>query len=57
LPDEAGLESETEVIRPFLADPDEALDALDRGAIRNGYTAIALLWFARHRARLTGAAK
>ncbi|MEZ5878264.1 MAG: NUDIX hydrolase [Tepidamorphaceae bacterium] len=53
LPEETGIESETEVIRPFLADPDEALAALDAGRIRNGYTAIALLWFARHRKQLT----
>ena len=54
LPEETGVVSETEVIRPFLADPDEALAALDGGQIRNGYTAIALLWFARNRNELTG---
>ena len=54
LPEETGVVSETEVIRPFLADPDEALAALDGGQIRNGYTAIALLWFARKRNELTG---
>ncbi|MFN0265255.1 NUDIX domain-containing protein [Tepidamorphus sp. 3E244] len=53
LPQESGLEAESEVIRPFLADPDEALAALDAGLLHNGYTAIALLWFARHRKELT----
>lgn len=55
LPRETGLESETEVIRPFLASPHEALAAMDAGQLANGYTLIALLWFARHRQRLSGA--
>ena len=49
LPDHAGEAGEAEFTEPFAVAPDIALKALDEGRIRNGFTIIALLWFARHR--------
>ncbi len=46
LPARAG-EDEDEDIEPFTATLDEALDAADRGDIVNGFTLLALNWFAR----------
>ena len=46
LPERAG-EDEDEDIEPFTATLGEALDAADRGGIANGFTLLALNWFAR----------
>ncbi len=49
LPDHAGAASEAEFTEPFAVSPDVALKAVDEGHIRNGFTILGLLWFARHR--------
>ena len=49
LPAHAGAAGETEYTEPFAVSPDIALKALDEGRIRNGFTVIGLLWFARHK--------
>jgi len=49
LPDHAGAANEAEFTEPFTASPDVALRAVDEGRIRNGFTILGLLWFARHR--------
>lgn len=52
LPDQAGAAGESEFTEPFAVAPEDALKALDEGRIGNGFTALSLLWFARHRERL-----
>jgi len=47
-----GIASEGEDIRTVILPLDEALDALERGAINTGPAMIPLLWLARHRDRL-----
>lgn len=54
LPDRAGVDHETEETAPFTCSLEEALAAVDAHAIGNGIAMIALFWFARHRAVLTG---
>lgn len=49
LPDHAGAAGEAEFTEPFAVSPDVALKAVDEGRIRNGFTLLGLLWFARHR--------
>lgn len=49
LPAHAGAAGETEYTQPFAVSPDIALKALDEGRIRNGFTILGLLWFARHK--------
>lgn len=49
VPDKTGADGEDEHIEPFLCSVDDALAAMDDGRFANGYTLIALLWFARHR--------
>ena len=51
----AGVEDETEETEPFSCTLEEALAAVDAGAIGNGIAMLAILWFARHRDRLIGA--
>ena len=43
---------ETEQTRPIRVRIDDALDALGRGTIRNGYLIMALQWLALNRERL-----
>lgn len=50
LPDHAGAAGESEFTQPFAVSPAVALKALDEGRIRNGFTVLGLLWFARARA-------
>lgn len=52
LPAHAGAAGETEFTEPFAIAPDVALAALDAGRIRNGFTVLGLLWFARHKATI-----
>ncbi len=52
LPASAGAAGEAEFTEPFAISPDAAFKALDEGRVRNGFTALGLLWFARHRAAL-----
>lgn len=52
LPDHAGAAGEAEFTEPFSVSPDVALKAVDEGLIRNGFTILGLLWFARHRAAI-----
>ena len=52
----AGVEDETEETEPFTCTLEQALRAVDSGAIGNGIAMLAILWFARHRERLTSAA-
>ncbi len=52
LPDHAGAAGETEFTEPFAVSPEIALKALDEGRIRNGFTVLGLLWFARERANI-----
>ena len=52
VPDKTGADGEDEHIEPFLCSVDDALAAMDDGRFANGYTLIALLWFARHRAAI-----
>lgn len=49
LPDHAGAAGEAEFTEPFAVSPEVALKAVDEGRIRNGFTILGLLWFARHR--------
>ena len=49
LPDHAGSANEAEFTEPFAVTPEVALKAVDEGRIRNGFTILGLLWFARHR--------
>lgn len=51
---EAGEASESERTFPFLLSLEDALEAVDSNGIQNGIAMIALLWFARHKERLTG---
>ena len=52
LPERAGLDSETEVIRPFLVPAEAAIEAAFSGAFRNAHALIVLMAFSRHHARL-----
>ncbi|WNV08633.1 NUDIX hydrolase [Tardiphaga sp. 709] len=52
VPTRGGLVGETEDTRPFVVSIDEAIAALDSGAIHNGLMVSALQWLALHRARL-----
>ena len=52
LPAHAGAAGETEYTEPFAVPPAVALKALDEGRIRNGFTVLGLLWFARARAEI-----
>lgn len=49
LPDHAGAAGEAEFTEPFAVSPEVALKAVDEGRMRNGFTILGLLWFARHR--------
>lgn len=49
LPDHAGAAGEAEFTEPFAVSPEAALKAIDEGRMRNGFTILGLLWFARHR--------
>lgn len=49
LPDHAGAAGEAEFTEPFAVPPEVALKAIDEGRMRNGFTILGLLWFARHR--------
>jgi len=51
-PARAGAVDEIEQTRPIRVHIDDALDALQRGAIHNGYLIMALQWIALNRARL-----
>ena len=51
-PTRAGASYEIEQTRPIRVRIDDALDALGRGAIHNGYLIIALQWIALNRDRL-----
>ncbi|MEM8748740.1 MAG: NUDIX hydrolase [Pseudomonadota bacterium] len=57
LPEEAGVEHETEQTFPFALTLDEAMEAVDNNRITNGIAMLALMWFARHRTQLTEGAK
>ena len=52
MPERAGLDSESEVIRPFLVPAEAAIEAAFSGAFRNAHALIVLMAFSRHRARL-----
>ena len=52
LADVMGAEGENELVRPFAVPADAALKALDGAGLHNGYTLLALSWFARHRDEL-----
>jgi len=52
VPARAGLAAEGEIIHPVVVSVEAAVTALGAGAIRNGYTLIALAWLARERATL-----
>lgn len=52
LPAHGGAAGESEFTEPFAVSPETALRALDEGRIRNGFTVLGLLWFARHRAEI-----
>jgi ADP-ribose pyrophosphatase len=47
-----GLADETEDTRPFVVSIDEAIAALEHGAVANGLFVSALQWLALHRDRL-----
>ena len=47
-----GAEGENELVRPFAVPADAALRALAGAGLHNGYTLLALSWFARHRDEL-----
>src|SRR5690606_1639964 len=49
VPARTGLATENEWIETVVVAPEAALAALDAGRIANGFTVIALLWFARRR--------
>jgi ADP-ribose pyrophosphatase len=52
VPVRGGLVGETEDTRPFVVSIDEAIAALDGGAVYNGLMVSALQWLALHRDRL-----
>lgn len=52
LPAHAGAAGETEYTEPFAVSPEVALKAVDEGHIRNGFTVLGLLWFARAKASI-----
>lgn len=52
VPTRGGLVGETEDTRPFVVSIDDAIAALDGGAIHNGLMVSALQWLALHRDRL-----
>lgn len=52
VPANAGAADETEQTRPLRVRIDDALDALKRGSIHNGYLIMALQWLALNRERL-----
>lgn len=52
VPVRGGLVGETEDTRPFVVSIDEAIAALDSGAVYNGLMVSALQWLALHRGRL-----
>ncbi|MDB5502071.1 MAG: Nucleoside diphosphate pyrophosphatase [Tardiphaga sp.] len=52
VPTRGGLVGETEDTRPFVVSIDEAISALDSGAVFNGLMVSALQWLALHRERL-----
>jgi len=52
VPAKAGAVDETETTRPIRVRIDDALDALRRGTIHNGYLIMALQWLALNRERL-----
>lgn len=52
VPAKAGAADETEQTRPLRVRIDDALDALGRGTIQNGYLIMALQWLALNRDRL-----
>lgn len=49
LPAHAGAAGESEFTQPFAVAPDIVLKAVDEGRVRNGFTVLGLLWFARHK--------
>jgi ADP-ribose pyrophosphatase len=51
-PRTAGKRAEAEFTEPFAVSPDAVLAAIDEDRLSHGFTIIAMLWFARHRARL-----
>ncbi|MGM4919595.1 NUDIX domain-containing protein [Tardiphaga sp. 813_E8_N1_3] len=52
VPTRGGLVGETEDTRPFVVSIDEAIAALDNGAVHNGLMVSALQWLALNRERL-----
>ena len=52
VPDRGGLAGETEETRPFVVSIDDAIAALEQGAVFNGLMVSALQWLALHRDRL-----
>lgn len=52
LPRSAGAAGESEFTEPFAVSPDIAIKAVDEGRVRNAYTILSLLWFARHKAAI-----
>ncbi len=52
LPAQAGLASETEIIRPFAVPADEAIEAAFAGRFRNAHALLALMAFSRQHASL-----
>jgi ADP-ribose pyrophosphatase len=52
VPPSAGLASENETTQPFVVRIDDALEALQRNSVVNGYTLLGLQWLALNRARL-----
>jgi ADP-ribose pyrophosphatase len=52
VPVRAGLDGENEDTRPFAVSIDEAVGALDHGAVANALLVTALQWLALHRAEL-----
>lgn len=52
LPEFAGASGEAEFTEPFAISPEVALKAVDEGRVRNGFTILGLLWFARHKAAI-----
>lgn len=52
LPARAGLDAESEVIRPFLVPADEAIEAAFAGAFMNAHALVAVMAFSRRRVAL-----
>ena len=52
LDESRGAEGENELVRPFAVPAEAAIAALDGAGLHNGYTLLALSWFARHRDEL-----